>query len=632
MHDASNSATKTSGNRYLLMMSLTAIGVVYGDIGTSPLYALRECFAGQGTLAVSLPNILGVLSLIFWALILVISLKYLVFILRADNNGEGGILALTALATPLHAANKGQRRLLVVMGLFGAALLYGDGMITPAISVLSAVEGLTITTSLFKPYILPITIAILIGLFWFQHHGTGGIGKIFGPVTLVWFLVLAVLGVAQIIQQPEVLAAVNPWYAVSFFYANGWMGFLVLGAVFLVVTGGEALYADMGHFGSRPIRLAWFAVVLPALLLNYFGQGALLLRNPETIVNPFYHMAPRWALYPLVVMATMATIIASQAVISGAFSLTVQAIQLGFSPRMAIEHTSTREAGQVYLPEVNWALMVACICLVIGFGSSGNLAAAYGVAVTSTMVITTVLFGVVAIQRWHWPVAVTLLLCGGFLIFDCAFLGANFTKISHGGWFPLLVALLVFAAMSTWKQGRKVLAERLRVTAAPLTQFVEHIESFSPRKVPGTSVYMNGNPEGTPAALLHNLKHNKVLHERVVSLSVVTEGTPRVSLNDRFSVERLAKGIYRMEIHYGFMENPVIPRALKGFAVDDWTFDLDQTTFFLGRESLVASNKKGLSPWRKYLFLFMAKNARSATTFFGLPPDRVVELGIQVEI
>jgi KUP system potassium uptake protein len=618
--------------RYLMMMSLTAIGVVYGDIGTSPLYAIRECFAGHSNLPVSLLNILGVLSLIFWSLVLVISLKYLVFILRADNNGEGGILALTALVSPMRASAIGGRWLLVIMGMFGAALLYGDGMITPAISVLSAVEGLSIATPFFDPYILPITIGIIIGLFWFQHRGTEGIGRVFGPVTLVWFLVLSVLGVEQITQQPEVLAAVNPWHALTFFLHNGWTGFLVLGAVFLVVTGGEALYADMGHFGSRPIRLAWFTVVLPALLLNYFGQGALLLRHPETVVNPFYYMAPKWALYPLVAMATVATIIASQAVISGAFSLTMQAIQLGYSPRLDIEHTSSREFGQIYLPGINWGLMVACICLVIGFGSSGHLAAAYGVAVTSTMVITTVLFYFVAAHRWHWPKPIAALLCGSFMIFDLAFFGANIIKVSHGGWFPLLVAALVFTAMATWKRGRQILAERLRGTSVPVTSFIPDIQRFKPHPVPGTSVFMNGNPEGTPSALLHNLKHNKVLHERLIILSVFTEDRPRVSKKDRVSLEKLEKGIYRLGIHYGFMEDPLIPGALKDVSFDDGLFDLNQTTFFLGRETLILTHKPGMTLWRKYLFFFMSRNARSATSFFGLPPNRVVELGTQVEI
>jgi KUP system potassium uptake protein len=625
-------AVEQPRGRYLLMLSITAIGVVYGDIGTSPLYALRECFSGLHPLPVSLPNILGILSLIFWSLILVISLKYLVFILRADNRGEGGILALTALVTPVHATAAVSRRVLVVMGLFGAALLYGDGMITPAISVLSAVEGLSVATPLFTPYVLPLTIVILVGLFYLQRRGTAGIGAVFGPITLVWFLILALLGLVQIVREPGVLAAINPWHGVSFFVANGWTGFLVLGSVFLVVTGGEALYADMGHFGPRPIKLAWFALVLPALLLNYFGQGALLIRHPETAVHPFFHMAPEWALLPLVVLATVATVIASQAVISGAFSLTRQAIQLGYSPRLDIQHTSAREIGQIYMPTVNWSLMVACICLVAGFRSSSHLAAAYGVAVTTTMVITTLLFFFVIVHRWNWSFPLAVLVCGAFLIFDLSFFGANLLKISKGGWFPLLVAGLVFTIMVTWKKGRQLLAHRLRVTSVPLTSFLASLGDFSPVRVPGTAVFMNSNPEGTPSALLFNLKYNKVLHERLVILSVFTEETPRVPRRERATVEQLGEGIFRLTVRYGFMEDPNIPSVLRRTKLDGWEFDLEQTTFFLGRETLLSTSKKGMAPWREHLFIFMSRNARNATYFFGLPPNRVVELGAQVEI
>ena len=623
---------KKPKGRYLMLLSLTATGVVYGDIGTSPLYAIRECFGEQNALQVTPANILGVLSLIFWSLVLVISLKYLVFILRADNRGEGGILALTALVTPMQAQARGGRWLLILLGLFGAALLYGDGMITPAISVLSAVEGLGVATPFFDPYIIPLTVAILVGLFWFQHKGTAGVGAVFGPITLAWFAVLSTLGIHQILRQPEVLKAVNPWYGLDFFVRNGWLGFLVLGSVFLVVTGGEALYADMGHFGSRPIRLAWFVVALPALLLNYFGQGALLIRQPEMVVNPFYHMAPDWALYPLVFMSTLASVIASQAVISGAFSLTLQAIQLGYSPRLAIEHTSAREIGQIYLPAVNWALMAACICLVLGFRSSSHLAAAYGVAVTTTMVITTLLFYFVAVHRWSWPVPWAALLCAGFLVFDLSFFGANILKIAHGGWFPILVAALVFTAMTTWKRGRQILVQGLRVTSTPLDSFLENLDAFGTAKVPGTAVFMNGDPEGTPSALLHNLKHNRVLHERVIILSVITEEIPHVPPRDRTSTERLGEGKYRIIVHYGFMEDPDVPQVLSRISLDGWEFDPAQTTYFLGRETLISTSRPGMARWREHLFIFMSRNARNATSFFGLPPNRVVELGTQLEI
>lgn len=632
MHDSPNPADSEPRGRYLLTLSLTAVGVVYGDIGTSPLYAIRECFGGPTPLPPTPPNILGVLSLIAWSLILVISLKYLVFILRADNDGEGGILALTALVTRVRASSARQRHVLVVFGLFGAALLYGDGMITPAISVLSAVEGLSVATPVFDPVIIPLTIAILVGLFWFQHRGTAGIGAVFGPVTLVWFGVLTVLGISQIVRAPEVLAALNPWYGFEFFLHNGWTGFLVLGAVFLVVTGGEALYADMGHFGPRPIRLAWFALVLPALLLNYFGQGALLLIHPDRVTNPFYHMAPPWALYPLVLMATAATIIASQAVISGAFSLTMQAIQLGYCPRLKIEHTSSREFGQIYIPDINWALMGACILLVIGFRSSGHLAAAYGVAVTTTMVITTVLFYVVAVHRWHWPAPLAGLLCGGFLAFDLSFFGANILKVAHGGWFPLLVAAVVFTAMATWKRGRELLANRQRIAREPAESFLEKIEQTPLARVTGTAVFMNSDPEGTPPALVSNLKHNKVLHERVALLSVLTMESPYVPERDRVTVTLLAPGMFRVVIRYGFMQEPCVPQALSRVNLGDWAFDLGQTTFFLGRETVVSTPRAGMARWREHLYIFMARNALDATAYFGIPRARVVELGTQIDI
>ena len=618
--------------RYLLTLSLAALGVVYGDIGTSPLYAIHECFKGGHNLPLTQANVLGVLSLILWSLLLVISVKYLVFVLRADNRGEGGIIALTALVTPVKASSKGRHLILIVLGLFGACLLYGDGMITPAISVLSAVEGLGVATPVFDPYIIPITVSILVLLFWFQRRGTAGVGAVFGPVIVVWFGVLSVLGIWQILQAPGVLAAVNPWYGLDFFLRNGWTGFLVLGSVFLVVTGGETLYADMGHFGTRPIKLAWFVLVLPALVLNYFGQGALLIHHPAALENPFFRMAPSWALYPLVLLSTLATVIASQAVISGAFSLTRQAIHLGYAPRLDIRHTSAREKGQIYLPEINWALAAACIGLVLGFRSSDNLAAAYGVAVTTTMGITTMLFFVVVTRHWRWPLALALPLCGSFLAVDLSFFSANIFKVANGGWFPLLVAALVFTLMTTWKRGRGLLVQRLRVSSVPLTSFLKNLGGFSLTRVPGTAVFMNGNPEGTPLALLHNLKHNKAMHEKLVILNVVTEEAPHVPVKDRVTVETLGEKMYKLDVHYGFMEEPNIPLALSRVSLDGWNFDLSQTTFFLGRETLIPTKKPGMARWRKRLFIFMSLNARSAASFFGLPPNRVVELGAQMEI
>jgi KUP system potassium uptake protein len=623
---------KSGSRRYLLILSLAALGVVYGDIGTSPLYAIRECFHGPHAIAPTPVNILGVLSLIFWSLIIVISIKYLGFVLRADNRGEGGILSLTALATPIKFTGKSERWFLIGIGLFGAALLYGDGIITPAISVLGAMEGLSVATPVLEPYVMPATIVILIGLFLIQQRGTGSVGKVFGPVTLLWFLTLAVLGSAQIVRQPGVLAALNPLYGVEFFRASGWHGYLVLGSVFLVVTGGEALYADMGHFGARPIRLVWFVVVLPALLLNYFGQGALLLENPLAAENPFYRLAPNWALYPLVGLATAAAVIASQAVISGAFSLTMQAVQLGFCPRLKICHTSSREFGQIYIPAINWALMLGCIVTVLGFKSSSNLAAAYGVAVTSTMVITTVLFYVVARECWGWNRWATGALAAAFLIIDFAFFGANIIKVAHGGWFPLLLAVLIFTVMTTWKAGRHILAQRIQAEAQPLEDFLQGITQQPPTRVSGTAIFMNSNDAMTPPALLHNLEHNKVLHQRVIFLTVKTEQQPYVSLEERVNVETLSSGFYRLKIFYGFMEDPDILQVLKDLRAPGLELNLQETTYFLGRETIISTNRPGMARWRENLFSLIARNASTATAFFNLPPDRVVELGEQIEI
>lgn len=572
------------------------------------------------------------LSLVFWALIIIISIKYLVFILRADNRGEGGILALTSLVTPVGTSRRGGRRALILLGLFGTALLYGDGMITPAISVLSAVEGLKVATPLFEPYIIPITIIILVALFSVQRRGTASLGKLFGPVTLLWFAMLAVLGVSWVVRAPAVLWAINPMHGARFFMENGGNAFLVLGSVFLVVTGGEALYADMGHFGKSPIRYTWFTIVLPALLLNYFGQGALLILEPDSVENPFYSLAPEWALYPVVLIATAATVIASQALISGVFSLTRQAVQLGYCPRMHIEHTSTHKIGQIYIPAVNWALMGACIALVLGFRTSSNLAAAYGVAVTTTMVVTTLLFYVVARERWRWSLRVVILVAGCYLVIDLAFWTANLIKIPHGGWFPLVVGAAVFTMLSTWKAGRQILAERLQARTLSLEMFLNEIAQNPPTRVQGTAVFMSSNPYGTPPAILHNLKHNQVLHQRVIFLSVVTEEVPYVNEKDMFEIRPLGEGIFQIVLRVGFMENLNIPETLARIRHEEIEFKPMTTSYFLGSETLIITKQSGMASWRQRLFTVMARNARPASTFFGLPANRVVELGAHIQL
>ena len=590
---------------------------------------MRECFYGQHGVPPTHANVLGVLSLILWSLILIISVKYLTLILRADNRGEGGILALATLVSDVVRRGK----FLFLLGLFGAALLYADGMITPAISVMGAVEGLHVATPLFDHYVVPIAVVILIGLFFFQSRGTTRVGAVFGPITMIWFVAISVLGIAHIIRAPQVLAAINPIHGFEFFMINGWRGFVVLGAVFLVVTGGEALYADIGHFGTAPIRLTWFAVVLPALTLNYLGQGALLLIEPDAAVNPFYRMAPAWALYPLVVLATAAAVIASQAIISGAFSLTMQAIQLGYSPRLRAIYTSERIIGQIYVPVVNWGLMLACVALVLGFRTSSNLAAAYGVAITTTMLITTVLFYVVARRRWHWPAAAALPIAAFFITIDLAFFGANMLKIAHGGWFPLLVSAAILFLMLTWRKGRRVLRSRLGEMCIPLDAFLSELKSQNIRRVPGTAVYMSGNRFGTPLALLHNLKHNKVLHEEVVLLTVRTEEVPYLTNpRDRVALENLHEGFWRAQIHFGFMEKPNVPVALDRVKQAGLRFDPMRTTYFIGRETILATRKRGLSSWRGSFFAWMTRNAGDVTSYFCLPPNGVVELGARVEV
>jgi KUP system potassium uptake protein len=616
-------------------LTLAALGVVYGDIGTSPLYALRECFHGQHGVHPTPANVLGVLSLIIWSLVLIVSIKYLVLMLRADNRGEGGILALMSLAFPEHGAGSGRGKITVAMtllGIFGAALLYGDGMITPAVTVLGALEGLEVATAKFTPFIVPCAVLILIALFAGQRVGTTVIGRIFGPVMVLWFGSLAVLGVAGIVRNPHVLAAFSPHYAVTFFLENRWQGFVVLGSVFLVATGGEALYADMGHFGRKPIRWAWFGLVLPALLLNYFGQGALLLDFPTAAVNPFYKLAPKWALLPLVGLATAAAVIASQALITGVFSLTMQAVQLGYLPRVVIEHTSERERGQIYIPHVNWLLMLACVALVIGFRSSSNLAAAYGIAVTISMIIDTTLLYFAARRIWGWAAWQALATVGVILVLEIAFFGANTLKIAHGGWFPLLVGALLFTLMTTWKKGRQLLWQRMRNTTLPTDQFLASVSRRELPRVKGTAIYLAGNPEGVPVALLHNLKHNKVLHERVLFLTVSVEDTPRADDVHRVTVEELSEGFWRVRARYGFMEEPDVPDVLRRCAELGLKCRETETSFFVSRETIIASKKSGMVAWREHLFALMARNAQSATAFFRLPPNRVVELGMQVEI
>jgi KUP system potassium uptake protein len=619
---------------YVAGLALGALGVVYGDIGTSPLYTLRECFHGEHAVPLTPDNVIGVLSLIFWSLFIIVSVKYLTFVTRAANKGEGGILSLLALAFPdRNAPNLGKRRgALVLMGIFGAALLYGDGIITPCISVLGAIEGLTVATTRFEPYIVPLTIAIFALLFSVQRFGTGRVGIVFGPITALWFVAIAVLGIKGIAAQPDILQAILPTHAVRFFVANGDRGFLALGAVFLCVTGAEALYADMGHFGRRPIKLAWFWLVLPALLLNYFGQGALLLQNPAAAANPFYYLAPKWALYPMVALATAAAIIASQALISGAFSLTMQAIQLGYSPRLAIDHTSSREKGQIYMPRVNWLLFVGCVVLVIGFRNSSNMAAAYGIAVTLTMLITTTLFFFAAQRLWKWSPGKTFALCSLFFVIELAFAGANFLKFVHGGWVPLAIGLAIFTLMCTWKRGRALLGERLKASTLPINMFLQDVGLNPPHRVSGTSVFMSGNAEGTPLALLHNVKHNKVLHQRVVLLTVTTADAPHVDPEDRVKVEELKDGFFRVRAFYGFMEEPNVPEVLAECNAKGLEFKYEDTTFFLSRETIIPSDKPGMWLWRERLFAYMARNAQRATAFFRLPANRVVELGVQIEI
>ena len=622
----------------MAILTLTALGVVYGDIGTSPLYAMKEAFdSAKYGLQADQSTVYGVLSLILWSLILIVSVKYIVFILRADNKGEGGILALLALLLQDESAPRRQRMLVITLGLFGAALLYGDGIITPAISVLGAVEGLEVISPAFSQLVVPLSVVIITGLFLVQRHGTHKVGTLFGPIMLGWFLIIGTLGLVEVVRHPSVLVAINPVWAVRFFLTLGAKGFLALGAVVLAVTGAEALYADMGHFGRKPIRTAWFWLVLPALVLNYFGQGSLLLRDPAAAANPFYLLAPRALLYPMIAVATAAAIIASQALISGAFSLTQQCIQLGYSPRLTIVHTSAREFGQIFVPEVNTALMAGTILVVLGFQSSSALGAAYGIAVTGTMVITSILYFAVSTQRWKTPASRALLLALLFLTVDVAFLGANVVKVLNGGWVPLLLGLALFTLMTTWKRGREILRERMLDIALPIDDFLEDVGRRSIHRVRGTAVVMTSEASGVPVVLLHHLKHTMVLHQTVILLSIVTDDVPEVPAAGRVRIEALGHGFFRVIAHYGFMESADVKEVLQRCRDSGIATPALETSYFLGREQLIPKH----GPWqtgglsmsylRKQLFVLMSRNARTATAYFQLPPNRVVELGAQME-
>ena len=615
-----------------LSLLVAAVGVVYGDIGTSPLYTLKEVFSGSYGVPVNHDGVLGILALIFWSLVWVVSFKYMVFILRADNQGEGGTMALTALARRASAPYPRLRMLMVACGLIGAALFYGDSMITPAISVLSAVEGMGLAFDGIDHWVVPIAVVVLVALFLIQKHGTARIGILFGPVMVTWFLVLAALGVHGILQSPEVLKALNPAWAVRFFIVHPGIGVAVLGAVVLALTGAEALYADMGHFGRKPIARAWFALVLPALVLNYFGQGAMLLQNPEAARNPFYLLAPNWALLPLVGLSTLATVIASQAVISGAFSLTRQAIQLGYIPRMQIQHTSSHEQGQIYIPAVNWALMVGVVLLVLGFESSGALASAYGVAVTGTMLMTTILVSSVMLLLWKWPPVLAVPVLVGCLLVDGLFFAANVPKIVQGGAFPVLAGIVLFVLMTTWKRGKQILVERIDEGSLPLPLFISSISVQPPHRVEGTAIFLTARPDAVPHALLHNLLHNQVLHSQVVLLTVVNEDRPRVPPQEQFEVESYGEGFFRVLLHFGFMDEPDVPAALKLCHEPSLDFSPMRTTYFLSRETVIASRLEGMARWRGALFAFLLKNANGNLRFFNLPLNRVIELGTQVEI
>ena len=607
---------------------------MFGDIGTSPLYAVKETFAPHHGIPLDTPAILGGLSTMFWALMIVVSLKYVMLIMRADNRGEGGIMALIALATKAIKDNPHWRAPLLLIGVFGASLFYGDAVLTPAISVLSAVEGLEVGTRAFKPYVVPIAVGVLVALFAIQAKGTAAVGRLFGPVTMAWFIAIGAAGIYGIVREPAILAALNPLHALVFLSSHGTASFIVLASVVLAVTGAEALYADMGHFGKGPVRIAWFTLVGPALVLNYFGQGALLMADPKAVENPFYLLLPGWALYPMVVLATAATVIASQAVISGAYSMTKQAVQLGFLPRMTIVQTSAREIGQIYIPSINWVLCAAVVAAVIGFGSSSRLAGAYGVAVTGTMMVDTLLTFFVIRFGWRYPLWLCVAATGFFLVIDVAFFASTLTKVSDGGWFPLAIGAAMFTVMTTWRRGREILFQRLNASSVPIEPFLKSLFADPPPRVPGTAVFLTATPDVTPHALLHNLNHNKVLHERMVFLTVEMRDVPWVQFDERVVCERLGNGCWRVRVRYGFMNRPDVTRALDLCGALGLEFDMMETSFFLSREKLVPA-AGGISPmarWREHMFAAMARNAGNITDYFNIPSNRVVELGTRVEL
>jgi len=631
--NASQALHSPSQQHSLQALAIAAIGVVFGDIGTSPLYSLKEAFSPAHGIPLTQGSILGVISLLFWAIVMVVGIKYLLFVMRADNNGEGGVLALMALSLrPLNPKTR-TAGALMALGIFGACMFYGDAVITPAISVMSAVEGLEIATPHLSHLVLPITIVILIALFWIQRHGTATVGRLFGPIMVLWFVLIAVLGVYHIAREPGIIAAVNPYYAVSFMSAHLLQAYVVLGSVVLVLTGAEALYADMGHFGARPIRLAAYVLVMPSLVLNYFGQGALLIQNPKAIENPFFLLAPEWALLPLVVLATVATVIASQAVISGAYSLTAQAIQLGYVPRMKVLHTSELAIGQIYVPVVNWLLLFVILCIVIGFKTSDSLAAAYGIAVTATMVITTVLACVVMVKVWNWNRLLVGMIIAVFMAIDLGFFGANLLKVAQGGWLPLGIGALLFFLLLTWHKGRQIVKERTAADGIPLEPFLQGLLAHPPHRVSGAAIYLTGNDTLVPVSLLHNLKHNKVLHERTVFLTFVTRDIPYVRDDQRLTVRDVGGGLYIVKAEYGFNETPDVKAVLEEFGrTHAMTFELMDTSFFLARETVVPTQLPGMSIWRERVFAWMHQNAAKPTDFFAIPANRVVELGTKIEI